>query len=85
MSFIGSKAEYASQGALVFHGIDFMMITVRLLLKDYRTLAECMVPIGSQISMTMDERVDFLKGRTRQFTDKDIQRKRKPAIKRSPS
>ena len=80
MSFIGSKAEYASQGALVFHGIDFMMITLRLLLKDYRTLPECMVPIVSQISMTMDERVDFLKGRTRQFTDKDIQRKRKPAI-----
>ncbi|KAJ6436640.1 MEI5 protein [Purpureocillium lavendulum] len=70
-----SKAEYASQGALVFHGIDFVMITVRLLLKDYRTLAECMVPIGGQISMTMDERVEFLKGRTQQFTEKDIQRK----------
>lgn len=67
-----SKALYASQDALVFHNIDYFMITFRLLMKDYRTLAECMVPIGSQVHMTMEERMALLKSHTRRFSEDEI-------------
>ncbi|KOS20769.1 hypothetical protein ESCO_004371 [Escovopsis weberi] len=76
LSFLRSKAVYARHGALVFHNIDYIMITVRLLMKDYRTLAECMVPIGSaQIAMTMEQRMDLLRSCTRRFTEEEIQHK----------
>jgi hypothetical protein len=51
------------------------MITVRLLMKDYRTLAQCMVPIGEQIHMTLDDRIALLKSHTRRFTDEEIRAK----------
>lgn len=51
------------------------MITVRLMLKDYQTLAKCMVPIGDQISMTLDERAALLKSHTRKFTEEDVRKK----------
>jgi hypothetical protein len=51
------------------------MVTVRLLLKDYKTLARCMVPIGDQISMTLEERAEFLKSHTRRFTEEEIRKK----------
>lgn len=51
------------------------MITVRLLMKDYEHLARCLVPIGDQISMTMDERVAMLKRHTRRFTEDEIKEK----------
>ncbi|GAB1314614.1 hypothetical protein MFIFM68171_04824 [Madurella fahalii] len=75
VSFLKSKDTYASQNALVFHNIDYMMITIRLLRKDYKTLAKCMVPIGNQISMTLDERAAFLKRHTRRFTEEEIRKK----------
>lgn len=74
-SFLRSKETYASQNALVFHNIDYIMITVRLLLKDYQTLAKCMVPIGGQMSMTLDERAAYLKRHTRRFTEDEIHKK----------
>jgi len=53
-----------------------MILTVRLLMKDYKTLAKCLIPIGpEQIAMTMEERAAFLKDHTRQFTEEEIARK----------
>ncbi|KAI9166420.1 hypothetical protein HJFPF1_02521 [Paramyrothecium foliicola] len=75
ISFLKSKELYASQQALVFHNIDYFMITIRLMMKDYKTLAECMVPIGSQISMTMGERIALLKSHTQRFTEDEIRMK----------
>jgi hypothetical protein len=69
------KDLYASQHALVFHNIDYVMITVRLLMKDYQTLARCMVPIGDQIGMSIDERIAVLKGATKRFTEEEIRDK----------
>jgi hypothetical protein len=69
------KDLYASQHALVFHNIDYVMITVRLLMKDYQTLARCMVPIGDQIGMSIDERIAVLKGATKRFTEQEIRDK----------
>jgi hypothetical protein len=48
------------------------MITVRLLRKDYTHLARCLVPIGAQIDMTLEERAEMLKRHTRKFTEEEI-------------
>jgi hypothetical protein len=74
-AFLKGKKLYASQHALVFHNIDYIMITVRLLLKQYRVLAECMVPIGEQIGMTLEERAALLESHARRFTEEELQRK----------
>ena len=60
---------------MVFHNIDYLMITVRLLMKDYDHLARCLVPIGKQIDMTMDERAAMLRSHTRRFTEEEIREK----------
>ncbi|KAK7421203.1 hypothetical protein QQX98_002333 [Neonectria punicea] len=75
VSFLKTKNIYASQHALVFHNIDYLMITVRLLMKDYNHLTKCMIPIGSQMSLTMDERVQLLQRHTRRFTEHEIKEK----------
>ncbi len=75
ISFLEQKHIYTNEGALVFHNIDFLMITFRLLCKDYRHLAECLVPLGQQIGLTMEQRVQLLRRQTRKFTEVDIQEK----------
>ncbi len=51
------------------------MMTVRLLRKDYELLARCLVPIGAQVDLSMEERVLLLRGKTRAFTREDVVRK----------
>jgi hypothetical protein len=51
------------------------MITVRLLMKDYRTLARCLVPIGEQMDMTLDEKAEMLRRHTRRFSEEEIREK----------
>ncbi|KAL6358978.1 hypothetical protein LRP88_09176 [Fusarium phalaenopsidis] len=75
VSFLRGKEKYASQHALVFHNIDYIMITVRLMMKDYRALAECMVPIGDQISMTLEDRMALLESHVQRFTEEEIREK----------
>lgn len=48
------------------------MITVRLLMKDYAHLARCLVPIGAQIDLTLDERAEMLRRHTRRFGEEEI-------------
>jgi hypothetical protein len=55
--------------------IDYLMITYRLMLKDYDYLAKCLVPIGEQIKMSHEQRVEMLRKKTRRFTEDDIRRK----------
>jgi hypothetical protein len=56
------------------------MITVRLMLHDYDTLARCMVPIGpAQIALSLDERADLLRRHTRRFSEAEIRKKFKKA------
>lgn len=75
MSFLEQKKVYAKEGALVFHNIDYIMMTVRLLRKDYETLAKCLVPIGDQIDLTMEQKVNMLRRLTRRFTEEEIRQK----------
>jgi hypothetical protein len=58
----------------VFHGVDFIVITIKLMQKDYLYLAKCMVPLGDQIKMTLDERVMLLKKYTQRFSEEEIDR-----------
>lgn len=70
-----AKKQYQDGRALVFHNIDYIMITVRLMRKDYDHLARCLVPIGAQIGMSHEERVAMLKTKTRRFTEEEIRAK----------
>jgi hypothetical protein len=57
----------------VFHNIDYFMLTIRLLSKDYAHLAKCMIPIGDeQLALDMAGRVALLKRHTRRFTEEEI-------------
>lgn len=51
------------------------MISFKLLLKDYDSLAYCLVPIGDQIGMSCKEKADVLRSKTRRFTEEDIRAK----------
>ncbi|KAK3352038.1 fatty acid desaturase-domain-containing protein [Neurospora tetraspora] len=76
VAFLKGKETYAANNALVFHNIDYIMITVRLMMKDYMTLAKCMVPIGEfQMNMTLEERAAYLRRHTRRFSEEEIKEK----------
>ncbi|EME39470.1 hypothetical protein DOTSEDRAFT_75217 [Dothistroma septosporum NZE10] len=75
LHFVKSKEAYRSGRALVFHDIDWFMMTVKLLSKDYLTLADHLVPMGDQIGMSRTELADMLRRKTRKFTEADIQAK----------
>jgi phosphoinositide-3-kinase regulatory subunit 4 len=74
-AFLRLKERYAKEGALVFTGIDYIVITIKLMQKDYMHLANCVVPIGSQIGMSVEEIAAMLKLKTRQFTTADVEKK----------
>ncbi|CBF76117.1 uncharacterized protein ANIA_10629 [Aspergillus nidulans FGSC A4] len=75
VSFLQQKDRYSAEDALVFQNIDYIMITNRLLQKDYKYLAECLVPIGNQVGMTVDELAIMLRKKTRRFSAMDIRSK----------
>lgn len=84
VAFVKQKDRYAEERALVFRNVDYIFITVNLLRKNYVHLAKCMIPIGDQVDLTLEQRADLLRGRTRRF-----QRKTggvsKGHVQRSPS
>lgn len=59
----------------MFQNIDYIMMTYRILRKDYLYLAGCMVPIGEQIGMSKQELADLLRSKTRKFSEEEIQEK----------
>ncbi|GIC84297.1 uncharacterized protein Aud_000112 [Aspergillus udagawae] len=68
VALLKDRDRYANENALVFRNIDYMMLTVKLLQKDYACLAKCMVPLGAQqANMSLQERADMLRARTRRF------------------
>lgn len=75
MHFLESKAAYRDGRALVFHNIDYLMITFKLMQKDYLYLADCLVPMGEQIGMSRQELADMLRTKTRRFTEEEIRAK----------
>ncbi|KAI4866792.1 hypothetical protein F4820DRAFT_468537 [Hypoxylon rubiginosum] len=84
--FLANKGAYSAEHALVFHGIDYLEITVRILLKHYDYLAGRLVPIGDrQIAMTMAERAEMLRGCTRRFSEAEIAEKFRGAAAAAPA
>ncbi|KAL4788553.1 hypothetical protein BJX76DRAFT_315010 [Aspergillus varians] len=75
VSLLQQKERYAEEHALIFRNIDYIMITVQLMRKNYKYLARCLVPIGDQIGMTMDERADMLRTKTKKFSESDVKSK----------
>lgn len=65
MAFLKQKEHYAEERALVFRNIDFIFITIKLMQKDYMYLAKCLIPMGSQIGMTLEQRAQMLQSWTR--------------------
>ena len=59
--FMASREMYARDGALVFEGIDFFMVSVLLWTRQYRMLARRFVRLGRD--MTDDEVVALLRSR----------------------
>ncbi|RMZ33206.1 hypothetical protein D0859_02651 [Hortaea werneckii] len=72
---VPSKTTYAGNGALVFTNIDYIMLTITLLRKDYMYLADRLVPIGDQIGTSKVEIANMLKTKTRAFTEADIKKR----------
>ncbi|KAI7181564.1 acylamide-delta3(E)-desaturase, partial [Hortaea werneckii] len=73
--FLQSKTAYAGNGALVFTNIDYIMLTITLLRKDYMYLADRLVPIGNQIGMSKVEIANMLRTKTKAFTEADIKKR----------
>lgn len=72
VAFLKQKDQYAREHALTFKNIDYIMITIRLAMKDYDHLAKCLVPMGDQINMTLEEKAQMLRSKTRAFTEEEI-------------
>lgn len=72
-AFLAQKSTYANEQALVFYNIDYLMITFSLLSKNYMHLARCLVPVGEvQMKMSVEERAEYLRRKTRKFSEKEI-------------
>lgn len=84
LHFLQSKEAYRNGRALVFHNIDYNMMTYKLMRKDYMYLADRLVPMGDQIHMTKQEIADMLRTKTRRFTEEDI-REKFPGLKQGPA
>ncbi|KAK0673556.1 hypothetical protein QBC41DRAFT_265784 [Cercophora samala] len=72
VAFLQQKRDYIDQMALVFHNIDYLMITVKLLQKDYDHLARCWVPMGEDQMVSVEGRVEMLKSMTQRFEEGKI-------------
>ncbi|KAL8952471.1 MAG: hypothetical protein Q9222_001612 [Ikaeria aurantiellina] len=75
LAFMKDKSRYVDGRALVFHNIDYMMMTVTLLRKNYLHLASCLVPMGDQIGMSQTEIAEMLRTKTRRFSEDSIRKK----------
>ncbi|QKX57537.1 uncharacterized protein TRUGW13939_04654 [Talaromyces rugulosus] len=76
LALLRAKPKYQTERALIFKNIDYIMITVKLLQKDYLYLAKCLVPIGdAQIRMTLEERAAMLRTKTTRFSEEAIREK----------
>ncbi len=66
--FLANQERYAKEGAIVFEGIDFFMVSLFLFLKRYDWLAKRFVRLPGD-ERTDEQVIEFLKGRTRRISD----------------
>lgn len=75
IAFVKAKSQYREGRALTFQNIDYIMMTITLLRKDYMHLASCLIPMGDQMKMTPTEIAEMLRSKTKRFSEEDIMRK----------
>jgi hypothetical protein len=75
VAFLAQKKQYSDEHALVFYNIDYLMITFSLLSKNYMHLARCLVPMGDQMKLSIEERAEMLRSKTKPFTEEQIAEK----------
>jgi hypothetical protein len=75
IAFLAQKQQYSDENALVFYNIDYLMITMSLLSKNYMHLAKCLVPMGEQMKLTVEERAEMLRKKTKRFSEEEIAEK----------
>ncbi|KAL6703708.1 hypothetical protein ACN47E_009402 [Coniothyrium glycines] len=75
VAFLSQKQQYSDEDALVFYNIDYMFLTINLLRKNYEHVARCLVPMGDQMKLSLEERVEMLKKKTRKFSEEEIAEK----------
>lgn len=74
-TFMRTQSRYENEYALVFRDLDYVMLTYRLLQKDYSYIAKHMVPIGvSQTAMSTQDKIAMLRMKTKKFSEEDIQK-----------
>ncbi len=61
--FLASREQYAKEGAIVFEGLDFFLVSVLLWTGQWKFLAKCYVRLGKP--MTDDEVIALLKDRVK--------------------
>lgn len=66
--FLANAERYGKEGAIVFEGIDFFMVSVFLFLKRYDWLAKRFVRMPGD-TRSEEEIISFLKGRTMRIAD----------------
>lgn len=72
VAFLSQKKQYTDEHALVFYNIDYLMISISLLTKNYERLARHLVPLGAQAKLSLGERAEMLRRKTRRFTEEEI-------------
>jgi len=75
LSYLKAKSKYDAGRALVFHNIDYVMMFIKLMQKDYDHLAQCLVPTGENIKKSHLELANMLRSKTRKFPKDDIEKK----------
>lgn len=60
---------------MTFANIDYIMITISCITKNFDRLAHALVPMGEQIGMSHEEKVEMLRSKTRRFTGEEIKEK----------
>lgn len=74
-AFAKSKAKYAENAAITLKNIDFIKLAIFLCRKDYEYLADCLVPMGEQTSMSKAEIASMIRRKTARFSEAAIEQK----------
>lgn len=59
---------------MTFKDIDYIFLTIKVLAKNYDALATCLIPMGDQIGMTHEQKMDLIRTKTRAFSEEEIER-----------
>jgi len=73
LEFQENVQKYADNKALVFVGLDFHMVFVFLMLKQYKKLASHLVNINGNTFASDEEAIEIMKQRTRSFSKEKLQ------------